>query len=36
MVEVLLVPVVVTELPLDELDDAALLAEVELETVMNP
>jgi hypothetical protein len=35
MVEVLLVPLVVTELAVDELDEAALLAvEVALETVM--
>jgi hypothetical protein len=37
MVEVLLVPLVVTELPVDELDEAVLLAvEVALETVMKP
>jgi hypothetical protein len=37
MVEVLLVPLVVTELTFDELDEAALLAvDVALETVMKP
>jgi hypothetical protein len=34
MVEVLLVPLVVTELPVDELD-VLLVVEVALETVMN-